>query len=99
MIVLRYRKSNEASNRVGHWKRIRLQGGVVIDGRGFFHAESVPGFDAPLLVLVCERFLGVPADTLPMPEFLGKIHSFFVPVHISGSTYEQDIEARKRPIQ
>ena len=70
-----------------------------VDGRGFFLAESVPGFGTPLFVLVCERFFGVPADTLPMPEFLGKIHPFFVSVHIPGSTFEQDVEARKRPIQ
>lgn len=72
---------------------------MSIDGRGFFHAESVPSFDTPFLVLVYERFLGIPADTLPAPEFPGKIHPFLMPIYISGGAFEQDIEARKRSIQ
>ena len=70
-----------------------------IDGCSLFHAEFVPSFSAALLVLICKHFLGVPTDTLPVPEFLGKIHPFFMPIRISGSTFEQRVDTGKGSIQ
>lgn len=70
-----------------------------IDGRCLFYAESVTSFGTPFSILVCERFLGVSADTLAVPELSGKIHPFLAPIRIPGSTFEQGIEARKRSIQ
>lgn len=70
-----------------------------IDGRGLFCAESVTSFGAPFSILVCERFLGIPADALAVPELSGKIHPLFAPIRIPGGTFEQGIDARKRPIQ
>ena len=70
-----------------------------IDGHSLFHAESVPGFGAPLSVLICERFLRFHADTLAVPEVFGEIHPFLVSIRIPGSTFEKCVDAGKRPVQ
>ena len=90
---------NEALDCRGHWERIHLRASVGIDGRSLFYDESVTGFGAPFSILVCERFLGVPTNALTVPKLSGKIHPFFVPIRISGGTFEQGIDAGKRPIQ
>ena len=70
-----------------------------INGRRLFLAESVPGFGAPLSILIYECFLRAFTDTLPMPRFFDEIGPFLVSIHISGCAFEQRVDTRKRPIQ
>ena len=72
---------------------------MSIDGSRLSLAESVPSFGTPLSILVYERLLSASTDTLAMPEFRGEIHPFLVSIRIPGSAFEQNVEARKGPIQ
>ena len=52
-----------------------------------------------MIILVCEHKLRFPTDALTVPELPSEVHPFLMPIHISGSTFEQCVDTRKCSIQ